>query len=317
MMQTSSRTVAVVGSVNMDLVVAVERIPRPGETVLGGDCRTIPGGKGANQAVAAARAGARARMIGCVGDDAFGARLRASLADSGVDVAPLRQCAGPSGMALIAVDSSGENAIVVSPGANAKAAPGLEMESALEGVSVVLAQLEIPIETVEWAAGRAAVLGCRFMLNPAPARPIGPALARTTDVLICNETEAESLCGLGIGASAPEMARSQGLAAARALKAMGPRTAIVTLGERGVAWASEEGEGVLPAFRVDAVDTTAAGDAFCGALAARLAEGAALAEAIWFASAAGALAASRPGAQPSLPSREEIEAMARQECDGR
>jgi ribokinase len=298
--------VLVLGSLNMDLVVPVERQPRPGDTVLGGDLATYPGGKGGNQAAAAARAGAPVRMLGCLGSDAYGAELRAALEDAGVDTSALATVAGPSGVALITVDREGENMIVVSPGANGRPTPEQVDACDLSGVAVLLMQLEVPLASVRRGAEKARAVGALTLLNAAPARELPDELLRDIDVLIVNEGEAALLSGLEQGKAAlPTFAR----AAAEALLARGVGAVVVTLGGDGAVWRNGAGGGHLPGHRVEVVDTTAAGDAFCGALATRLAEGAALAEAVRFANAAGALTATRIGAQPSLPTRGEIEGL--------
>jgi ribokinase len=276
----------------MDLVVKVARQPSPGETVLGGDLATYPGGKGANQAVAAARAGGVVQMVGLVGDDTFGPQLRANLQSCGVDTRHLGTCDGPSGVALITVDEQGQNMIVVSPGANGSVTPEHVPLEVLRGAALVVLQLEIPLDTVRYVIREA---GVPVLLNPAPAQPVPLDGIR---YLVLNETEAALLSGV-----------SEPRAAARALRAKGVGTVIVTLGGEGVCWLDAAGEGSLPAHRVKVVDTTAAGDAFCGALAVRLAEGAPLVDAVRFANAAGAVAVTRAGAQPGLGTRAEIEAL--------
>ncbi len=288
----------------MDLVVPVPRHPRPGETVLGGDLRRVPGGKGANQAVAAARLGAAVRMVGRVGRDAFGHALIENLKREGVDASGIKALAGAStGVALISVDEGGENAIVVSPGANARLGPEDLNPRDLEDAAVLLLQLEVPLETVAAAARLGRQAGARVVLNAAPARPLPDALLANLDVLVVNAYEAATLLE-----TKPPEGPKNALAAARALAQKVPEV-VVTLGERGLVYAGTEGEGHLPAFSVRPVDTTAAGDAFTGALAAGLAEGMGLKRALRLGAAAGALAATRPGAQPSLPQREEAEAL--------
>lgn len=296
----ASARVLVVGSLNMDLVVRVERHPRPGETVLGGDVRTFPGGKGGNQAVAAARAGGAVRLLGQVGQDGYGLELRQAQRAAGVDVSGLLEHPGPSGLAFITVSGSGENMIVVSPGANARLGPEAVTDTMLAGVQVALAQLEIPLETVTRLFARARAAGVLTILNAAPARPLSDALLGLLDCLVVNESEAALLCGCPT--DAPERA-------AQALVARGAGTVVITLGGAGALWQSGEEGGRVAAEPVTVVDTTAAGDAFCGALAVALAEGEPLGRAVRFAGAAGALATTRAGAQPSLPERREIEAL--------
>ena len=292
--------IVVVGSINLDLVVPVDRVPLVGETVLGGDLQRIAGGKGANQAVAAARLGRRVAMIGRVGDDDAGEMLRSALQGNGVDTASVAVTEGtPSGVALIAVAADGDNAIVVSPGANARLTPA-DLQAAgpaLAQASVVLLQLEIPPETVAAAAAAAAGL---VILNPAPA-PAGPLSAELlahVDVLVPNQTELATLSGHRGGLDPQTAAR---LAAELPCKQV-----VVTLGAQG-ALAVTDGEAVhVPAPSIEPVDTTAAGDAFCAALADALAGGAELVDAARWAVRVGATACLRPGAQPSLPTPAEV-----------
>jgi ribokinase len=289
----------VVGSLNMDLVVRSPRHPQPGETLLGTEFHTFPGGKGANQAVAAARLGGQVKMIGCVGADAFGDALLQTLSKDGVDTRHIaRLQKAPTGVALITVDAAGQNTIVVVPGANGELSPPdlLAAEPAFEGASVVVIQLEIPLLAVALAVDQAHRHGARVVLNPAPAQPLGTVLVEQIDVLIPNQPEAALLSG---AASAGESARR--------LRAAGVRSVIVTMGEDGVLVAEGEMETHLPAHRVSVVDTTAAGDAFVGAFAVALSEGCLTREAATWANAAGALAVTRAGAQPSLPTRAELE----------
>lgn len=301
--------IVVVGSINLDLVVRCARLPRPGETVAGQSLREIPGGKGANQAVAAARLGANVRMIGRVGDDAFGARLRAELKSAGVDdryVLDTPNC--ESGIALISVDDAGENSIIVVPGANGRLtlADVAASEAAFRDAQVLLVQLEVPLETIVAAVQMARKHGLLVIVDPAPAVDTLPADLLAADVICPNETEATRLADISV-TSAEEAAR-----AALWLRDRGARIAIVKRGEHGVVVASGNGAPrVFPSFAVNAVDSTAAGDAFAGALGTALAENQALEEAIVFACAAGAIAASRPGAQPSMPSREDVKSMLR------
>lgn len=290
--------IVVVGSLNMDLVVRSPRHPQPGETLLGTEFHTFPGGKGANQAVAAARLGGQVKMIGRVGADAFGDALIQTLSQDGVDTRHIARLQdAPTGVALITVDAAGQNTIVVVPGANGELSPPdlLAAESAFETASVVVMQLEIPLLTVAYAADLARRRGACVVLNPAPAQPLGTTL-KQVDVLIPNQPEAALLTG---AASARD--------AAKRLRASGVRSVIVTLGEDGVLVVEGETETHLPPHRVSVVDTTAAGDAFVGAFAVALAEGRSTREAAAWGNAAGALAVTRAGAQPSLPSRAELE----------
>jgi ribokinase len=331
-------TLAVVGSLNQDLVVRVPRLPSPGETVCGSDVERLPGGKGANQAVAAARWGARVRMSGAVGADAAGAELLAALADAGVVTEEVAELADvPTGTALIVIDGEGENVITLAPGANRR------FEAGDPGpVDAVLAQLEVPVEQITAVFERARARGARCVLNAAPAPVVDDAvraLLAVTDVVIVNETEAASLLagvgagdgaggggvGVGVGAggggagSTPAVGMSD-LDRARSLLAGGPTLAVLTLGRAGAVAATADATWQQAGFRVRAVDTVGAGDAFCAVFAASLAEDAALpmAEAVpaalRLACAAGALTATRPGAQ-AAPSRTELEDFLRDHDD--
>jgi ribokinase len=292
-------TIVVLGSLNMDLVVRVERFPAPGETLLGGEFATFPGGKGANQAVAAARLGARVRMIGAVGDDAYGRELVALARQDGIDtthVAARERTA--SGVALITVDARGENHIVVAPGANATldASSVEHARGAFSGADAFATVLESPLEAVLAGARAARAAGATTWLNAAPARELSDDALACFDVLVVNETEAEALAGRG---GEPD-------ALARELARRGPRAVVVTLGARGaLAWADERLERCA-AFGVAVRDTTAAGDAFVGALVCARAAGRAWGGALREACAAGALACTRAGAQPSLPNAEAL-----------
>lgn len=311
--------IVVVGSLNVDLVVPVPRFPAAGETLLGGDYARHPGGKGANQAVAAARAGARVHMLGRVGDDAFGAWLVRGLADDGIDTGGVRALDGvPTGVAFISVDEHAQNCIIVSPGANARLTPDDLAAAAFEGARVVLLQLEVPLPTVLAAARLGRAAGARVVLNLAPAQALGSDALRDVDVLIVNEHEAALLLaergddpnGAATGATG-DAVRAAPERAARRLTELVP-SAVVTLGADGAAWADGDESGVVSGFAVEAVDTTAAGDAFAGALGAALAAddgaGVCVRDALRFACAAGALAVTRAGAQPSLPHASAIRA---------
>ncbi len=298
-----SNRILVVGSLNMDLVVLVETHPKPGDTVLGGDTRTIPGGKGANQAAAASKAGGRVAMLGLVGSDAYGEALREALQEAGVDVGLVDTAKGPSGVALITVDADGQNMIVVSPGANGKLTPERFEEKMLDGAALVMMQLEIPLETVQAVAEAAAAHGVPVLLNPAPAQPLSDKLLQKIKYLVVNEGEAALLSSLEVKDA------ESALTAAQSLCERGVETVVVTLGARGLVWSGGDGEGMLEAHNVRAIDTTAAGDAFCGAFAVALAEERGLELSLRFANAAGALATTKEGAQPSLPTREEIEGL--------
>lgn len=299
------KNIVVVGSSNTDMVVRVPRIPRPGETLLGGDFAMAAGGKGANQAVAAARAGGRVTFVARVGDDLFGREAREGLARDGIDTRFVLTTPGaPSGIALITVDERGENSISVASGANALLSVA-DVEGAAEAfgaADVVLLQLESPLATVEAAVHEARRRGLPVILDPAPARELDDTLLSEVSVLTPNEHEAAMLAGIEAESEA-DMRE----AAAR-IRARGPRTVVITLGKRGVYASSEGCEGLVPAFKVEALDTTAAGDVFNGALAVALAEKLPLPDALRFAQAAAAISVTRPGAQPSAPTRAMIEA---------
>ncbi len=298
--------VVVVGSLNMDLVIRSPHIPQPGETIIGADFQTLPGGKGANQAVAAARLGASVQMVGRVGQDAFAAALLGNLDAAGVDGRFIIQDReAPTGVALIVVDDSGQNSIVVASGANMRlTSMDIEAaESAIAEADVLLLQLESPLVTVSRAAAIAHAHGVRVVLNPAPAHPLPADLLTLVDVLIPNESETTLLTGM------PTSTQAEAEAASAALRKSGVDTVILTLGERGALLDSATGLQLVPAFDVTPVDTTAAGDAFVGGFAVALAEGRDLLEAVRWGNAAGALATTRLGAQPSLPDRASVEAL--------
>lgn len=281
----------------MDLVATAPVLPRPGETVLGNDFAMVPGGKGANQAIAAARAGASCAFLGAIGSDSFGVTLRARLAASGVDSAHARVVYGASGVALVVVDGEGENTIVATPGANAAFTSLTEAElSAVRAADVLVAQLEIPVETVTEAALAARAAGVRFLLNAAPARTLPAELLDAVDLLVVNEGEAQAISGRGRDDPG-------------ALLSVVPR-AVVTLGDEGAWYCDRDGAAVhVPGFKVETVDSTAAGDAFTGALAVAWGEGREMVEAVRWACAAGAACARRLGASVSLPQRAEIDAL--------
>ena len=293
--------IVVVGSSNTDLIVQTDRLPGAGETVMGGDLVTAAGGKGANQAVAAARLGAQVTLVGRTGRDMFGTQTLQQLQREGMDLAYFQQDAeAPAGVALIVVGPGGQNIIAVAPGANHRVTPAdvAAAGAAFEGCQVVQLQLEVPMETVMAAAQAGRAAGATVVLNPAPAMTFDEALYGLIDVITPNEHEAALLTGT----SDPE-------AAASALLQRGSRTVIITLGDAGVLVA-EAGQPVRrwPAFSVQPVDTTAAGDAFNGGLAAALARGTALSEAVRYAQAVAALSVTRLGAQPSLPYAMEVDA---------
>ena len=294
---TSPSFVLVAGSANLDFVVRASRIPAPGETVLGRDFRTFPGGKGANQAVAAARAGGgQVRMLLALGEDSAAQVLEDSLRGASVDLDIRRQPTSPTGAAFICISDDAENAITVAPGANDALTPA-DLPP-LDDVSHLLLQLETPLEAVTTWAAAARVAGVQVLLNAAPARGLPAALLDATDLLIVNEGELALLSGESSGVSA-------------GLAKLGVPGVVVTLGARGCV-ARIDGElHVQPAFAVQAVDTTAAGDTFCGSLAARLAQGDGIDAALRYASAASAIACTRLGAQSSIPERGEVEAFLR------
>ncbi|MFV2100513.1 ribokinase [Micromonospora sp. LOL_024] len=287
--------IVVVGSANMDLVAIAPALPRPGETMLGADFVTVPGGKGANQAVAAARAGAASAFLGAIGSDSFGVTLRARIAAAGVDISQLRTTYGASGVALVMVNTEGENAILVTPGANASLTALTEAETAaVREADVLVAQLEIPVETVTQAAVAARAAGTRVVLNAAPAVPLPPELLANVDLLVVNETEAQVYTG-------------RGREDPSALLDLVPR-AVLTLGAQGAWYCDRDGTAVhVPAVGVVTVDSTAAGDAFTAALAVAWGEGRDLVDAVRWAAAAGAACVRRLGASVSLPQRAEID----------
>jgi ribokinase len=293
----------VVGSANADLVVGVERRPGPGETVLGSDLAVHPGGKGANQAVAAARLGARTALLARVGDDAHGRMLLDSLRAAGVDTAGVLTGGAPTGVALITVGPSGDNSIVVSPGANARLTPEDVKDAAglLRASRVVSAQLEVPLETVVEVV-RGLAPKSRFVLNPSPPRPLPDEVVAACDPLIVNEHEAKVILGDTVTGETPEDW-------ARALLARGPRSVVVTLGGEGALVATRDATTRIAPVTVDAVDTTGAGDAFTAALAHGLGAGAGLEAAATYAARVGALAVTRRGAQDSYPTAEEVDAL--------
>jgi ribokinase len=309
--------ITVVGSLNMDLVTRAPHLPQPGESVIGSDFHTLPGGKGANQAAAAARLGAQTAMVGRVGSDGFGQELRSTLDAAGVDHTFVNQDPeAVTGVALITVDDNGQNTLVVASGANMRLTPqDVETaQAAIAAADVLLLQLESPLESVTRAAQIARAHGVRVILNPAPAHPLPAQLLSLVDVLIPNETETSILTGAPIGewlqfpppeSDEPPAFRSE--AAQGTARKLGVSTVILTLGKYGSLLIPEEGEPLhVPPFRVKAVDATAAGDAFVAAFGVALAEGRAFAEAMRWGNAAGALAATRLGAQPSLPTRQEV-----------
>ena len=298
--------VAVVGSSNIDLVMKMPRLPRVGETVTDATFVQAFGGKGANQAVGAARAGGEVVFVGCVGDDAYGAQVRGSLEADGIDTRFVFTEAGvASGTALILVGGGGENYISVAPGANYRLTPAHvdRAREAIEGAAIVISQCEIPPETLDHVISLGEELGKPVLLNLAPARRLSDASIAKLACLAVNETEAEFLTGRKAATDRDAEASAGGLLA------MGPRAVVLTLGARGAYVAGDGARGLVPGFAVEAVDTTAAGDIHCGALAVALVEGRPLLEAARFANAAAALSATKLGAQPSAPTRTDIEAL--------
>jgi ribokinase len=303
--------IVVVGSLNMDFVVGVDRLPAPGETVLGRNFQMIPGGKGANQACAAARLAAsptRVQMVGRVGYDVFGDHLKASLSAAGVDVSAVHSSrAQPTGVALISVSRSGENSIVVASGANhSLAASDVEsLRPVFRGARFVLFQLESPLDTVAAALKLARQEGARTILDPAPAQPLPAEMLANVDILTPNETEALLLLGREPG----RVEMSDAPALSRLLRDLGPKSVVLKLGDRGSFYRDAEIELASEAFPVTARDTTAAGDVFNAALAVALAENQSITAALRSANAAAAISVTRPGAQSSVPTRQEVDAL--------
>ncbi|MFW6171434.1 MAG: ribokinase [Planctomycetota bacterium] len=296
--------IVVVGSSNTDMTLKMDHIPRPGETVLGGRFSMSPGGKGANQAVAAARAGGRVSFLARVGDDMFGRRAIERFQQDGIDVEQvIRDGASPSGVALIFVAADGENSIGVASGANARLSPAdIERNASLIAeADVLVMQLETPLETVDFAASIGSRNGATVILDPAPAQPLHDDLLHKVSILTPNESEAELLTGIAVSDE------SGAAAAAKVLRGKGIGTVIVTLGARGAYVSSELAAGLVPAFQVSPIDTTAAGDVFNGALAVALSQQQPLQAAVRFAAAAAACSVTALGAQPSAPSKDDID----------
>ena len=300
-----SKKLVVLGSVNADHVLSVPRFPKPGETLVGSGYHIAYGGKGANQAVAAGRTGADIAFIACVGSDDIGARMKEQFVIDGIDTQAVMAVEGTTtGVAMIWVSAEGENCIGISAGANAELTPERLQPhlSLISEADVLLMQLESPLNTVELAAQTAQKSGTQVILNPAPAQPLPASLLSVIDVITPNETEAQALTGIVVKTDADAQK------AGDALHAYGIKTVLITLGARGV-WVSEQGKGELvPGFRVQALDTTAAGDTFNGALVTAQLEGLPMAQAIRFAHAAAAISVTRSGAQPSIPLRSEVDA---------
>lgn len=296
--------VVVVGSLNMDLVVRIPQIPRPGETLLGGVFKTFPGGKGANQAVAAARLGAHVTIVGCVGGDAFGQEMRNTLIAEGIDTTHvLVHPESATGVALIQVDAKGQNSIAVASGANFQLTAA-DVEKAMQSIGtfdVLVMPLETPLETIYTAAKIASLRGAKVLLNPAPAQVLDQDLLELVDVLLPNEYEFALMAGFP-----PLQSAADARGAAEKLLSLGAKNLLVTMGGKGAVLFDGKKESNIPACMVQAVDTTAAGDCFVGALAVGLCEGKSILASAEFASAAAAISVTRHGAQPSLPRREEV-----------
>lgn len=300
------KEILVIGSSNTDMVIKTKKMPVPGETVLGGTFLLNPGGKGANQAVAATRLGGRTTFVTKRGNDLFGNQTVGLLMREGIDTENIiKDPELPSGVALIIVDSKGENTIVVAPGSNGNLQPG-DLPSDIfdcKRYELLLLQLEIPMETVEYAASRAAGCGMKVIINPAPApaKPFSDRLLSNTWLLTPNESEAEAISGISIiDTESAELA-------ARTMMAKGAKNIIITFGAKGAYVKSDDFTGMVPGIKVKAVDTTAAGDVFNGALAVALAEGKSLRDAVLFANKAASISVTRMGAQASAPFRNEID----------
>ena len=303
-MSASNPRIVVLGSINMDLVAVAPTLPTPGETVMGSDFATLPGGKGANQAVAAARLGADVRMIGRVGDDVFGPLLLRNLEANGVDVSDVVTTHGmSSGIAVILLDDERQNYIVGIYGANMACDEDQikAVSRALEGADALLLQMEIPLDVSLEAARIARGMGVRVVYDPAPPSEISLSCYEVFDIIAPNQSEAEVLVGVAVEGieSAYE--------AASILRGRGARVALIKLGEQGVVYSADQGVGHVPAFEIEAIDTVAAGDGFAGALAVALAEGMPMEDALRFANATGALVVTKRGAQDAMPDRAEVE----------
>jgi len=296
--------IVVVGSSNMDLVVKTHRIPTKGETILGGDFIMTPGGKGANQAVAATKLGAEVYFVAKLGDDIFGRQSLSNFQKVGINTDYVEQTKeAPSGVALITVDDAGDNVIVVAPGANLKLSPDdvKKVQSTIASSGAVAAQLEVPLETVECAAQLTNDAGVPFILDPAPAQKLSNKLLQMVDIIKPNETEAEILTGIKV------TDEKSAHAAAVDLLQCGVKTVILTMGSKGYLLATKETMEFVPSIKVNAVDATAAGDAFTGSLAVGLAQGKTLKDAALFSNYVAALSVTRIGAQSSMPDAEQVE----------
>lgn len=298
------KKIVVVGSSNTDMIIKMARIPAPGETIIGGDFSTAPGGKGANQAVAAARAGGDVTFIARIGDDMFGRQAKEGFIADGINIDHvICDEKAPSGVALIFVGEDGENSIGVASGANAQLSPSdiLAAKDVIASADVLVMQLEIPLETVKAAASIAAENAVKVILDPAPAQPLNDEILRHVSILTPNESEAQLLTGIKV------QTEEDAKAAAEALINKGIESVLVTMGAKGVFANTKDFTEVIPGFKVQAVDSTAAGDVFNGVLAVAIAQEKPLKEAIAFANAAAALSVTKLGAQPSAPTREQID----------
>lgn len=296
------KKILVIGSTNADLIAGVDRFPTGGETLRGNFFLQAMGGKGANQAMAAQRLGGHVKFVTCVGDDDNGRSAIRYYKENGLDVsAAITVNDAPTGTAVILVNASGENCIISTPGANEKLSPGYveRLEEDIRHASHVVLQMEIPLSTIETVCGLARKYSTPIVLNVAPARKISKELLTLIDILVVNENEIEVLSEMAIATVGAE-------AAIDSLRAVGINTVILTLGEKGSMAKDDRGTYLLPAFQVNAIDTTAAGDTFCGALVAQLSLGVLLKDALKFATAASALCVTRLGAQPSIPSEAEV-----------
>ena len=300
----SAKHIVVVGSSNMDLVAKAPRIPVTGETLTGTDFFMVPGGKGANQAVAAAKLGAEVIFVAKLGKDVFASKSLENFKSVNINTRHIEQLDNvPSGVAIIAIDDNGKNIIIVVPGANGKLAPADvdKAESDIANAAVVVAQVEVPIETVEQVAKIADKNNVPFILDPAPARPLSDELLSMIDIIKPNETEAEIITGIKV------TDETSAAGAADALLAKGVKTVIITLGEKGLMLATKNSKEMIRGNRVEAVDSTAAGDAFTGSLAYGLANGNSIKDAAIYANAVAAISVTRYGAQPSMPTKEEVD----------
>ena len=299
------KKIVVVGSVSLDFVAGANRIPIPGETIIGDSFQTFHGGKGGNQAVAAARLGHPVAMVGCVGDDVYGPQLVSGMAKAGVNTGHFATVQGSSGVAVIFTGAGGQNSIIVVPGSNGKLTRK-EFErhiAALDGAGIVLAQLEIPLDTVEYLAETAETKGIPLMLDPAPARELPASLLRKISWITPNESETMTL----LKCMEDDLAGTGAENAADEFLSRGVRNVALKLGARGCLIATDGEKKFVPAFKVDAVDTTAAGDAFNGAFAVGLMRGLAARESASYACAVAAISVTRAGAQPSLPTEQEVQ----------